>query len=155
MWVMLGTVSQDFWLQFFSRIMFPRFPLAPFRFFKNTQRYIFAAQGAPPVPKTVGHIFPEIYFDIGDTGGKCANGVSNSGSKLPPVSMTRVVRSAQDRNCRKNSLMIKDHYQLFTCIFIYVQYTIIVNAVRQTRECTRSRQKELFFTGEWARSCRY
>ncbi len=30
--------------------------------------------------------------------------------------------SARDRNCRKKSLMVKDHYQLFMVIIVYVQY---------------------------------
>jgi hypothetical protein len=38
-----------------------------------------------------GHIFPKIYFDRGDTDGKFATVVTESGGNLTPVSATQVV----------------------------------------------------------------
>jgi hypothetical protein len=43
------------------------------------------------VNATGGHIFPEIYTDHGDTGGKFATGVNGAGSDLPTVLTTSVV----------------------------------------------------------------
>jgi hypothetical protein len=37
----------------------------------------------------VGHIFPRIYIDPSDTGGKVATGINDAGGNLPAVSTTR------------------------------------------------------------------
>jgi hypothetical protein len=121
-----GTVSRDFWLQIFSRIIFPQVPENNTRlisnFFKISWRYSRCTTGindtggklhatgvnstdskiAAGINDTSGKFatgvvnFATSSTSVDNTGGKFAPAVNDVGGKLPPVSTTPVANNGNN-----------------------------------------------------------